>query len=137
LVNAGYITHAKISNQTAGTIFNLREKINNIFVAMRQRITRLKSSSLPLFSKPGSIKSIALQCLHTQTCRWLHLCINKQPYATRLKALHVCKDEEQNEYTDASFFKTLRLAYYKGRTWKEKLLFKLKSIEFVEVWALL
>ena len=45
----------------------------------------------------------------------------------------MCKDEEQNEFTDASFFKTLRDAYWKQRTWSEKLLFRLRKIEFVEV----
>ncbi|KAG4433705.1 hypothetical protein IFR05_010814 [Cadophora sp. M221] len=33
---------------------------------------------------------------------------------------------------DATFFKALRTAYHAQRSWKEKLLFKLKKIEFVE-----
>jgi hypothetical protein len=44
------------------------------------------------------------------------MCLKKRPYATKWEPLHVCKDEEQEDYTDASFFKALTLAYYKQRT---------------------
>lgn len=75
-----------------------------------------------------------MTCLPANKCRWLHMCLKKRPYATKMEPLHVCKDEKQNSYTDASFFKALRKAYYSQRSWKEKLLFKLNKIEFVEVW---
>ena len=86
-----------------------------------------------MFSKPTSAKDMEMQCLPANKCRWLHICLKKPPYATKLEPLHVCKDKEKKDYTDASFFKALRLAYYKQRSWTEKMLFKLKRIEFVEV----
>jgi hypothetical protein len=61
------------------------------------------------------------------------MCLKKRPHATVMKPLHVCKDDYQKEYTDASFFAALRKAYYKHRSWKEKALFKLKKIDFVKV----
>jgi hypothetical protein len=61
------------------------------------------------------------------------MCLKKRPYATKLEPLHVCKDENQNDYTDASFFQALNTAYYKQRSLKERSLFRLKRIEFVEV----
>jgi hypothetical protein len=44
----------------------------------------------------------------------------------------VCKDDEKNEFTDASYFKALR-AYYKQRSLSEKILLKLRKVEIVEV----
>lgn len=108
-------------------------KFSNFSIGVQRRIRGLRSSSLPQFVKQTSVNSLATQCLPIRHCRWLHLCIKKRPYATKLAPLHVCKDEEQNEFTDASFFKTLRDAYWKQRTWSEKLLFRLRKIEFVEV----
>lgn len=61
------------------------------------------------------------------------MCLKKSPYATKLEPLHVCKDEEQNDLTDATFFQALRRAYFGKKNWRERLLFKLKRIEFVEV----
>jgi hypothetical protein len=134
LFKAGYITYAQVSSQTSGSMSELSMKINNLFVGARRRISRLRSSTLPIFSKPSSVKSIALQCSATQQCRWLHMCLKKRPYATKLEPLHVCKDEDQDEYNDARFFAALRRSYYKHRSWNDKVLFKLKKIDFVEVW---
>jgi hypothetical protein len=61
------------------------------------------------------------------------MCLKKPPYATKLERLHVCKDDEENEFTDATFFRALRRAYFGSKSWKERLLYKLKRIEFVEV----
>jgi hypothetical protein len=133
LFTAGYITHAKISGSTGGPMSDLGTKINNFFVGLPRRASSLKSTPLPLFSKRASITSIASQCLPPQTCKWLHMCLKKRPYATKLEPLHVCKDENQNDYTDASFFQALNTAYYKQRSLKERSLFRLKKIEFVEV----
>lgn len=133
MICAGYISHARISNCAEGQISRLAMKANNAFVGARRRLSRLRSTTLPTFSIPRSTTSIALQCLPTRKCRWLHMCFKKRPYATKLEPLHVCQDEQKNEYTDATFFQALRKAYYAHRTWKEKLLFKLKRIEFVEV----
>ncbi|CAD6442793.1 dbc561a6-757b-4ecd-8e76-fb8c57c2e731 [Sclerotinia trifoliorum] len=40
--------------------------------------------------------------------RWLHLCIKKRSYATHLKSLHVCKDDEQNPLTDKTFLEAVK-----------------------------
>jgi hypothetical protein len=133
LFEAGYITHARISNESSGKASELAIEINNLLIGAQRRIRGFRSSSLPLFSKTTSVKSMALQCLPTQKCRWLHLCFRKRPYATKVVPLHVCKDEGQNDFTDASFFRALRKTYYKQKSWKEKLLFKLKKIDFAEV----
>jgi len=61
------------------------------------------------------------------------MCLKKRPYATKLRPLHVCKDTDKNDFTDATFFKALRKAYYSHRSWSERILFKLRKIEFVEV----
>ncbi|PVH84838.1 hypothetical protein DL98DRAFT_651555 [Cadophora sp. DSE1049] len=132
LIDAGYVLHAHVSNQADGPFTTLMMKLNNAFVGARKRIYRPKSTTLPLFSASGLANSIALQCLPTRKCRWLHLCLKKRPYATKLEPLHVCKDEQKNDYTDDTFFQALRKAYYTQRTWKEKVLFKLEKIEFVE-----
>lgn len=133
LTAAGYISHARISHYADGNISKLKMKVNNALVGARKRVYRLKSATYPSFSTSDSNTSIALSCLPTRQCRWLHLCLKKRPYATKLESLHVCKDEQRNDYTDATFFQALSKAYYENRTWKEKLLFKLKRIEFVEV----
>ncbi|KAL2074100.1 hypothetical protein VTL71DRAFT_7878 [Oculimacula yallundae] len=132
LMVAGYITHARVSNQANGPVYALRTKVSNAFVGARRRIFGLRSMTLPSFSTSSSNSSIALQCLPSQTCRWLHMCLKKRPYATKLEPLHVCKDKQRNNYNDATFFQALRNAYYTQRSWKEKLLFQLKKIEFVE-----
>jgi hypothetical protein len=134
MLKAGYITHAQISGQAGSPISSLTLTVKNIFTGARRRISSLRSPTLPVFSKPSSVKSIPMQCLPSQRCRWLHMCLKKPPYATKLEPLHVCKDEEEKEFTDASFFRALRRAYFGSRSWRERLLFKLKKIEFVEVW---
>jgi hypothetical protein len=134
MFKAGYITHAQISGQTNTPISNLILNVQNLSTGVRRRISSLRSSTLPTFNtKPSSVKSIALQCLPSQRCRWLHMCLKKPPYATKLEPLHVCKDDEENEFTDATFFRALRSAYFGSKSWKERLLYKLKRIEFVEV----
>jgi hypothetical protein len=134
MFKAGYITCAQISNQTNTPISSLTITMQNIFVGTRRRISGLRSSTLPTFNpKTSSVKSTLLQCLPSPKCRWLHMCLKKPPYATKLEPLHVCKDEEENEFTDSTFFQALRRAYFGSKSWREKLLFKLKRIEFVEV----
>lgn len=49
------------------------------------------------------------------------MCLKKRPYATKMEPLHVCKDEQQNTYTDASFFRALRKAYYQHRSWEREI----------------
>lgn len=133
LLESGYITHARVSNQTRGILSDMVMKTNNIYVGIAKRLGRFKSSLLPVFSR-SSLQSVGLQCLPAAaTCKWLHLCFRKGPYGTTLEPLHICKDDGQNEFTDATFFRALRKSYYAHRTWKEKALFKLKKIEFVEV----
>jgi len=113
---------------------DLGTRINNFFVGLQRRTSTLKSAAtLPRFSQRASITPVASQCAPIQMCRWLHMCLEKHPYATKLEPLHVCKDENQNDYTDASFFRALNMAYYKQRSLKERSLFRLKKIEFVEV----
>jgi hypothetical protein len=133
LIESGYITYAETSTQAGGKGSKLITSLNNAFVEARRKLGTFRTSPLPLFSKPTSVQSYALQCLPTQKCRWLHMCLKKRPYATKLTPLHVCKDNDQKEFNDATFFQSLRKAYYKQRSWTEKLLFKLKKIEFVEV----
>ena len=134
LFKAGYITHAQISNQASSPISSFVVTIQNFFTGARRRLSGLRSSTLPTFhSKPSSVKSIAMQCLPSQKCRWVHMCLKKPPYATKLEPLHVCKDEQEQEFTDATFFRALRRAYFGSKSWKDRLLFKLKRIEFVEV----
>jgi hypothetical protein len=131
---AGYISHAQISNQAASPISSLVVTIQNFITSTRRRISSLRRPKLPTFnSKPSSVKSIAMQYLPSQRCRWLHMCLQKPPYATKLEPLHVCKDEQNQEFTDATFFRALRRAYFGSKSLKDKLLFKLKRIEFVEV----
>ncbi|KAH7360332.1 hypothetical protein BKA65DRAFT_183060 [Rhexocercosporidium sp. MPI-PUGE-AT-0058] len=132
LLSSGYITHARISDRADGGFSKLRMKVNNVFARAHRRISHLRSTTLPTFSTSGSGSPVALQCLPSQKCRWLHMCLKKRPFATKLEPLHVCKDEKRNDYTDATFFRALRNAYYTRRSWREKLLFKLKKIEFVE-----
>jgi hypothetical protein len=133
LMESGYITHAQLSNRSGGRISILNMKISNFFLGMTNRVARLRSSLLPLFAAPTTVQSIVTSCLPPRSCHWLHLCLKKRPYATELKPLHVCKDDNQNDFTDATFFQVLRIAYSKQRTWKEKLIFKLRRIEFVKV----
>jgi hypothetical protein len=90
---------------------------------------------------PKTRKFADIQCSSTPgvTCRWLHLCLKQRPNAkvTKLEPIHVCRDDEQNELTDASFFKVLRRAWKMRRTWKDLILFKLARIEFIKVQSLI
>jgi hypothetical protein len=133
MFKAGYITHAQISGQTKSPASSLAINVQNTFNGARRRISSLRPSTLPIFNtKPSPLNSIALSCLPSPRCRWLHMCLKKPPYATKLEPLHVCKDEEK-DFTDATFFRALRRAYFGSKSLRERLLFKLKKIEFVEV----
>lgn len=132
LLRSGYITHANVSTGAARETPGLFRQASNAFVTFRGSINGLRSSILPLFSKPTAVDPIALQCLPEGRCRWLHLCLKKRPYATQLESLHVCIDDNQHKFIDATFFKALRKAYYGRRTWRDKALFALRKIQFVE-----
>jgi hypothetical protein len=97
----------------------------------------LKIGKKGRISKTKARKFADIQCSLTpgMTCRWLHLCLKQRPSSkvTKLEALHVCKDNEQNDLTDASFFKTLRIVWKMQRTWTDLILFKLARIEFIKV----
>lgn len=133
LMRSGYITCFQTSDQVTGKVSELAMQVNNLFVGARRRISGLKTTLLPMFSTPTAVESIALQCLFVERCRWLHLCLMKGPYATKLEPLHVCKDENQKEFTDATFFQVLRKVYYNRQSWKQKVSYKLRKIQFVEV----
>lgn len=134
MFKAGYITHAQISGQTKSPASSLIINVQNTFIGGLRRISRLRPSTLPIFNtKPSPVDSIALPSLPSQRCRWLHMCLKKPPYATKLEPLHVCKDEEEKDSTDATFFRALTRAYFGSKSLRERLLYKLKKIEFVEV----
>ncbi|EDO04752.1 predicted protein [Sclerotinia sclerotiorum 1980 UF-70] len=129
LMQAGYITQAQITRQP-GRTNNWAPRKPQIGLNLISRIIpRIRQTSLPVFVQSSSKKSTV--CLPVDKCRWLHLCMKKRPYATHLKPLHVCKDDEQNPLTDKTFFKALKQAYSKEKTWKDWLIFKLEKIEFI------
>jgi hypothetical protein len=134
MFKAGYITHAQISSQTKSPASSLIINVQSTFNGARRRISSLRPSTLPIFNtKPSSVNLEALPCLPRKRCRWLHMCLKKQTYATKLEPLHVCRDEEEKDFTDATFFRALRRAYFGSKNLRERLLFKLSKIEFVEV----
>ncbi|KAG0653116.1 hypothetical protein D0Z07_9400, partial [Hyphodiscus hymeniophilus] len=89
-----------------------------------------------MIRNPKSRKFAVTRCSPTpgMTCRWLHLCLKQRPNAkvTKLEPLHICKDDEQKDMTDESFFKALRRAWKTQRTWTDLILFKLTRIEFIK-----
>lgn len=129
LMQAGYITQAQITRQPGRTNNWAPRKPQNGLNLISRIIPRIRQTSLPVFVQSSSKKSTV--CLPVDKCRWLHLCMKKRPYATHLKPLHVCKDDEQNPLTDKTFFKALKQAYSKEKTWKDWLIFKLEKIEFI------
>lgn len=131
-MQAGYITQAQITSQPPGiNHWILIRKLQNGITLISRKLSRIHPTALPTFVKSSSPNSSA--CLPADECRWLHLCMKKRPYATYLKPLHVCKDERQNPLTDKTFFRALKEAYFKDRTWKDWAFFKLKRIEFIGV----
>lgn len=130
-MQAGYITHDQVTNQSSGPIDRFLRKTRNAHTAIYLRISQTHLTFLPTFVKSGSLAPSA--CFPTKHCRWLHLCMKEQPYATHLKSIHVCKDEKQDPLTDATFFKALKRAYLEERAWKDCLILKLMRIDFVGV----
>ncbi|KAF5873477.1 uncharacterized protein Bfra_004938 [Botrytis fragariae] len=129
LMQAGYITRAQITNQPLGTKLWVSGRLQNGINLISRKLSNLRNTPLPTFVKAGLPKNPV--CLPADECRWLHLCMKKKPYATHLKPLHVCKDENQDPLTDKTFFKALKHAYNREKTWKDWAILKLRRIEFI------
>ena len=64
----------------------------------------------------------------TPKCNFLHVCIEKGRYSTRLHHIDMCK-----RTTDRAVFNTLRKDYQEIRRELNSILFKINRIDFVEV----
>ncbi|TGO54446.1 hypothetical protein BCON_0107g00350 [Botryotinia convoluta] len=131
LMQAGYITRAQITSQPLGTKLWVSGRLQNGINLISRKLSKTRNTPLPTFVKASPPKNPV--CLPADECRWLHLCMKKKPYATHLKPLHVCKDEDQDPLTDKTFFKALKHAYNKDKTWKDWAILKLRRIEFIGV----
>ncbi|KAF7937224.1 uncharacterized protein EAE98_001538 [Botrytis deweyae] len=116
LMQAGYITRAQITSQPLETKLWVSGRLQNGINLISRKLAKLRNTPLPTFVKASPPKNVV--CLPADECRRLHLCMNKKPYTTHLKPLHVCKDENQDPLTDKAFFKALECAYNKEKTWK-------------------
>ncbi|TGO34116.1 hypothetical protein BHYA_0212g00210 [Botrytis hyacinthi] len=128
LMQAGYITRAQITSQPLGTKLWVSRRLQNGINLISRKFSKIRNAPLPTFVK-ASLQRTPV-CLPADECRWLHLCMKKKPYATHLKPLHVCKDENQDPLTDKPLFKALKHAYDKEKTWKDWAILKLRRIEF-------
>ncbi|TGO09880.1 hypothetical protein BTUL_0151g00220 [Botrytis tulipae] len=129
LMKAGYITRAQITRHPLGTKLWVSGRLQNGINLISRNFSKLRNTSLPTFVK-ASLPETPV-CLPAGEYRWLHLCMKEKPYATHLKPLHVCKDENQDPLTDKTFFKALKRAYNKERTWRDWVILKLRKIEFI------
>ncbi|KAM0194450.1 hypothetical protein ACHAPC_000924 [Botrytis cinerea] len=129
LMQAGYITRAQITNRPLGMKLWIGGRIQNGINLISRKLSNIRNTPLPTFVKASPPKNPV--CLPADECRWLHLCMKKKPYATHLKPLHVCKDENQDPLTDKTFFRTLKHAYDEEKTWKDWAVLKLRRIEFI------
>ncbi|KAK6601362.1 hypothetical protein H4I96_06703 [Botrytis cinerea] len=129
LMQAGYITRAQITNRPLGMKLWIGGRIQNGINLISRKLSNIRNTPLPTFVKASPPKNPV--CLPADECRWLHLCMKKKPYATHLKPLHVCKDENQDPLTDKTFFRTLKHAYDEEKTWKDWAVLKLRRIEFM------
>ncbi|KAF7901697.1 uncharacterized protein EAF01_006996 [Botrytis porri] len=105
LMQAGYINRAQIAIQPLGTKLWVSGRLQNGINLISRKLSKLRKTPLPTFVKASPPKNPV--CLPADGCRWLHLCMKKKPYATHLKPLHVCEDENQDPLTDETFFKAL------------------------------
>ncbi|KAH7416704.1 heterokaryon incompatibility protein-domain-containing protein [Cadophora sp. MPI-SDFR-AT-0126] len=135
LINAGYATHAQSTNDAPGTATTLLTAARNQLVATRRSLPSFKPDKERKRVKKVR-KFVNAQCSPEPRamCRWLHLCLKPRPNAkvTKLEPLHVCKDDEQQHLTDATFFRRLRKAWKTQRTWTDLTLFKLSGIDFIQ-----
>ncbi|KAM0136732.1 hypothetical protein ACHAP3_004481 [Botrytis cinerea] len=129
LMQAGYITRAQTTNRPLGMKLWIGGRIQNGINLISRKLSNIRNTPLPTFVKASPPKNPV--CLPADECRWLHLCMKKKPYATHLKPLHVCKDENQDPLTDKTFFRTLKHAYDEEKTWKDWAVLKLRRIEFI------
>jgi hypothetical protein len=87
-------------------------------------------SVCPASSVPGTG---SVRCLPEDKCHDLHLCMQRRPGATtHLQHIHLCR-RTTNENHDLSLFQAMRCQYKKSRKYWERILWKLKRIDFVEV----
>ncbi|RDW66050.1 hypothetical protein BP6252_09685 [Coleophoma cylindrospora] len=137
LMSSGYITHARISNdpQPRPAVLKIYQRLTNIVGKACNKLRNLSGPVLPYFASKSSTAPISL-CTQAQTCRWLHVCLPKSLYATKLEPLHITCDAKQQPSTDATLFNSLRSTYYKQRNWKELLFFRLSRIDFIKFEAL-
>ncbi|KAF7897129.1 hypothetical protein EAF00_005357 [Botryotinia globosa] len=129
LMKAGYITRAQITSQPLGVKLWVSGRLQNGINLILRKLSKIRNTSLPTFVIASLPKTPV--CLPADECRWLHLCMKKKPYATHLKPLHVCKDENHDPLTDKTSFKALKHAYNKEKTWKDWAILKLRKIEFI------
>ncbi|KAF7948517.1 uncharacterized protein EAE97_003928 [Botrytis byssoidea] len=129
LMKTGYITRAQITSQSLGTKLRVSGRFQNGINLISRKLLKIRNTSLSTFVKASLPKTPV--CLPADGCRWLHLCMKEKPYATHLKPLHVCKDENQDPLTDKTFFRALKHAYSKERTWRDWAILKLRRIEFI------
>ncbi|KAE8447544.1 hypothetical protein EG329_010674 [Mollisiaceae sp. DMI_Dod_QoI] len=109
LVQSGYVTRAQPTNHASGATATFITAARNKVTAVGRNIPGFESSTRGQRVKLKRRKFAAIQCSSTPgiTCRWLHLCLKPRPNArvTKLEPLHICKNDEAKDLTDATFFK--------------------------------
>lgn len=128
LQSFGYITNASLGNRTAGIVQRIRNLVSSFHHRIRGLVPPFRSQSKLPTSEPRT--AVVDRTLHQPgtSCKFLHICVEKGRYSTRMRHIDVCE-----EATDRAMFDTLRKYYKETRQELNGILFKLRRIDFVQV----
>jgi hypothetical protein len=128
LQNSGYISAANINTNTGSTAQGVLNYVSTVRRGIKRTLLRSQNVSQLPISGPQSASSTIQLHKPGPGCKFLHLCVEKGRYCTRMHHIDVCDHK-----TDRAIFDTLRKDYKKIRKELNSLLFKIHRIDFVEV----
>jgi hypothetical protein len=143
-MSSGLFVQINILDEARGRIVSFfatsAPKLMYSIKAFIRRIVDISRSGKPRLPVNDEADVPRLQhCPPENRCKHIHLCKQKGPSSVPwLEHMHICYSGEEQENRDKhtnydTFFSMLRKNFNSTRNLKEKLLFRLKQIDFVRV----
>jgi hypothetical protein len=128
LQNSGFITSVRTNTSTNSSLMNIWNHLSQLQIGLPRAISQFRpTQGLPV-SEQQTPAAGGLPHQPTTHCKFLHVCIEKGRYSTRMHYFDTCKTT-----TDRAVFHTLRKDYKEIRREINSMLFKIQRIDFVEV----
>jgi hypothetical protein len=129
LQSSGFITKATVTTRTFSKTEIILSRLSTLGRYIGSLIPRGRTKQGLPISETQVQTTISYLHPPRPDCKFLHVCVEKGRYSTRLHHIDVC-----DKKTDRAIFQTLHKDYKELRRELNSMLYKIRRIDFVEVY---